>query len=74
MNHEKLAKALLDRLAYLGVNLREMPLQYLDEVCRGRSMIVVARKLKCKDCGCRHRTGCGLLPASKVHPIELFQK
>lgn len=74
MNHKQLAEALIDRLVFLGVNMRKLPLLYLDEVCRGNSMMVVARNQPCPVCGFKHLISIAMVKASKDHPKKLFRK
>jgi hypothetical protein len=50
-----------------------MPLVVLDQVCRGKAMVIVARKLKCADCGRRHRVAFGYVAAVGKHPRKLFR-
>lgn len=68
----KTARALIARLTRLGVNMPQMPLVVLDQVCRGKAMVIVARKLKCADCGRRHRVAFEYVPAVGKHPRKLF--
>jgi hypothetical protein len=68
----KTARALISLLTRLGVNMPQMPLVVLDQVCQGKAMVIVARKLKCSDCGRRHRVAFGYVAAVGKHPRKLF--